>query len=86
MLVHFVSFESKSLCAVQACSCCDRNSEAAAATATAAEDQLDLNISDTKTGEVGCQRRPREEHSNTAVISCHGPSPGSSSQTQPARQ
>lgn len=70
-------------CLVQACSCCDSASEAAAAVvAPAEEDQPDLDISDAETGVVGCQQRPREEPTNTVVISCHGPSPGPSSQTQ----
>ncbi|XP_070701810.1 period circadian protein homolog 2 isoform X2 [Pempheris klunzingeri] len=68
---------------VKVCSCCETTSEAAAA---AAEDQPDLDIGDAETGEVGCQRKPREDTLNTVVISCHGPSPGSISQTQPARQ
>ncbi|KAM9350089.1 period circadian protein homolog 2 [Symphorus nematophorus] len=74
---------------VKMCSCCDGASEAAAAVAVVAgveEDQPDLDIGDAETGEVGCQRRPREEPTNTVVISFHGSSPGSSSQTQPARQ
>ncbi|XP_019117797.1 period circadian protein homolog 2 isoform X3 [Larimichthys crocea] len=65
---------------IKVCSCCDSSAEAAAA------EQPDLDIGDTETGEVGCQRRPREEPTNTIVISCHGTSPGSSSQTQQARQ
>ncbi|XP_041805937.1 period circadian protein homolog 2 isoform X2 [Chelmon rostratus] len=68
---------------IKACSCCDSASEAAAAVvAPAEEDQPDLDISDAETGVVGCQQRPREEPTNTVVISCHGPSPGPSSQTQ----
>ncbi|KAM7379346.1 hypothetical protein PAMP_004908 [Pampus punctatissimus] len=69
---------------IKVCSCCDSTSEAAAA--AAAEDQPDLDIGDTDTEEISCQRRPREESSNNVVISCHSPSPGSCSQTQPARQ
>ncbi|XP_070775653.1 period circadian protein homolog 2 [Enoplosus armatus] len=60
---------------IKVCSCCDSSSEAAAA--AAGEDQPDLDIDHTETGEVGCQRRPRDEPSNTVLISCHGPSPGS---------
>uniref|UniRef100_A0A4W6DNG8 Period circadian protein homolog 2 n=1 Tax=Lates calcarifer TaxID=8187 RepID=A0A4W6DNG8_LATCA len=51
----------------------------AAEAVVAAEDHPDLDIGDTETAdtEVGCQRGPREEPSNTAVvISCHGSSPG----------
>ncbi|KAM9844851.1 period circadian protein homolog 2 [Aulostomus maculatus] len=55
---------------IKACSCCDDNSQP-----VEAEDQPDLDIDDT--GEVNCQRRPREEPS---------PSPGSSTLTQPLRQ
>ncbi|KAI3374944.1 hypothetical protein L3Q82_021468 [Scortum barcoo] len=66
---------------VKVCSCCDSAAEAAAA-----EDQPDLDIGDTETGEVGCQRRPAEESSNSVAISCHGPSPDASALTQPARQ
>ncbi|XP_070829845.1 period circadian protein homolog 2 isoform X2 [Chaetodon trifascialis] len=69
---------------IKACPCYASASEAAAAAAVA--DQPDLEISNTETGEVGCQQRPREEPTNTVVISCHGPSPGPSSQTQQARQ
>ncbi|KAG8014171.1 Period circadian protein-like protein 2 [Nibea albiflora] len=65
---------------IKVCSCCDSSAEAAAA------EQPDLDIGDTETGEVGCQRRPREEPTNTIIISCHGTSPGSSSQTQQPRQ
>ncbi|XP_018532149.1 period circadian protein homolog 2 isoform X2 [Lates calcarifer] len=66
---------------VKMCSCCDSTSEAALAAeaVVAAEDHPDLDIGDTETAdtEVGCQRGPREEPSNTAVvISCHGSSPG----------
>uniref|UniRef100_A0A8C4DEF6 Period circadian protein homolog 2 n=1 Tax=Dicentrarchus labrax TaxID=13489 RepID=A0A8C4DEF6_DICLA len=68
---------------IKVCSCCDSASGAAAA---AEADQPDLDICDTETRVVGCQRRPIEEHTNTVVISCHGPSAGSSSQTQQARQ
>ncbi|XP_035526404.1 period circadian protein homolog 2 isoform X1 [Morone saxatilis] len=68
---------------IKVCSCCDNASGAAAA---AEADQPDLDICDTETRVVGCQRRPIEEPTNTVVISCHGPSPGSSSQTQQARQ
>ncbi|XP_071348620.1 period circadian protein homolog 2 isoform X2 [Trachinotus anak] len=68
---------------IKVCSCCDSASETAAA---AAEDHPDLDIGDTETGEVSCHRRPREEPSNAVVFSCHCPSPGSGSQTQPARQ
>ncbi|XP_038573952.1 period circadian protein homolog 2 isoform X2 [Micropterus salmoides] len=42
---------------IKECSCCDSSSEAAA---VAAEDQADLDIGDTETGEVRCQRRPRD--------------------------
>nr|XP_046263873.1 period circadian protein homolog 2 isoform X2 [Scatophagus argus] len=70
---------------VKVCSCCDSASEAAAA-AEAAEDQPDLDMGDTDTGDAGCQQRPREESTNTVVISCHSPSAGSSSQTQQTRQ
>ncbi|KAM6919651.1 period circadian protein homolog 2 [Lycodopsis pacificus] len=50
---------------IKACSCCDAASgEAAAAAAAVVEDQPELDIGDTETGEVGCQRRPREEPSN----------------------
>ncbi|KAM7400628.1 hypothetical protein PAMA_005022 [Pampus argenteus] len=66
---------------IKVCSCCDSTSAAAAA-----EDQPDLDIGDTDTEEISCQRRPREEPSNNVVISCHSPSPASCSQTQPARQ
>ncbi|XP_054479590.1 period circadian protein homolog 2 isoform X2 [Anoplopoma fimbria] len=45
---------------IKACSCCD----AASGEAAAAEDRPDLDIGETETGEVGCQRRPREEPSN----------------------
>lgn len=75
-LPTYFSFES--VCAVQVCSWCDGASEAAA---EVAEDRPDLDSGDAETGDVGCQRRPREEPTNTVVISCHGPSPGSSSQT-----
>ncbi|XP_056247186.1 period circadian protein homolog 2 isoform X3 [Seriola aureovittata] len=72
---------------IKACSCCESASGAVAAVeAAVAEYQPDLDIGDTETREVSCQRRPREEPSNTVIISCHNPSPGSSSQTQPARQ
>ncbi|XP_067461977.1 period circadian protein homolog 2 isoform X1 [Thunnus thynnus] len=67
---------------VKVCSCCDSTSEAAeaaAAVAVAAEDQPDLDIGDTDTGEISCQRRSGEEPSDGVVISCQGPSPGSSS-------
>ncbi|XP_022058826.2 period circadian protein homolog 2 isoform X1 [Acanthochromis polyacanthus] len=68
---------------VKMCPCCESNSEAAVATV---EDQPDLDLGDTETEEVSCQQSPTEEPSSTAVISCHGPSPGSGLQTQPARQ
>ncbi|XP_044075067.1 period circadian protein homolog 2 isoform X3 [Siniperca chuatsi] len=58
---------------IKVCSCCDSASEAA----VAAEDQPDLDIGDIETGEVGYQRRSGDEPSNTVIISCHGPSPGS---------
>ncbi|GAA6234465.1 period circadian protein homolog 2-like isoform X1 [Lates japonicus] len=64
---------------VKMCSCCDSTSEAALAAeaVVAVGDHPDLDIGDTETGGVGCQRGPREEPSNAAVvISCHGPSPG----------
>ncbi|CAK6966868.1 period circadian protein homolog 2 isoform X4 [Scomber scombrus] len=61
---------------VKVCSCCDGTSEAAA---VAAEDQHDLDIGDTDTDEMSCETRPREEPSNSVVISCRGPSPSSSS-------
>uniref|UniRef100_UPI0037E79545 period circadian protein homolog 2 isoform X2 n=1 Tax=Semicossyphus pulcher TaxID=241346 RepID=UPI0037E79545 len=64
--------------------CSDGTSEAAAAAAAAEEDQPELDSGDTDSGDVGCQRQPRDEPSKTVVTSCHGPSPGS--QTQPARQ
>ncbi|XP_042352927.1 period circadian protein homolog 2 isoform X2 [Plectropomus leopardus] len=44
---------------IKACSCCAGASEAAA----------DLDMGETETGEVGCQRRPTEETSNTVVLS-----------------
>ncbi|XP_068594052.1 period circadian protein homolog 2 isoform X1 [Cebidichthys violaceus] len=47
---------------IKACSCYDATSGEAAA--VAAEDQPELDIGDTETGEVGCQRRPREDPSN----------------------
>uniref|UniRef100_A0A8C2ZL85 Period circadian protein homolog 2 n=1 Tax=Cyclopterus lumpus TaxID=8103 RepID=A0A8C2ZL85_CYCLU len=46
---------------IKVCSCCDGASGEVAAVA---EDQRDLDIGDTETGEVGCQRRPREEPSH----------------------
>ncbi|KAK9539242.1 hypothetical protein VZT92_004359 [Zoarces viviparus] len=48
---------------IKACSCCDAASGEAAAAAVV-EEQPELDIGDTETGEVGCQRRPREEPSN----------------------
>ncbi|XP_076000671.1 period circadian protein homolog 2 isoform X1 [Genypterus blacodes] len=56
---------------VKVCPCCNVPSEAHQGT------------SDAETGEVSCQRRPREETANTVVISCHGPPPGSGSLSQP---
>ncbi|XP_049453641.1 period circadian protein homolog 2 isoform X2 [Epinephelus fuscoguttatus] len=47
---------------VKACSCCAGASEAAVAAAN-------LDIAHTETGEVGCQQRPREEPSDTVVLS-----------------
>ncbi|XP_074544394.1 period circadian protein homolog 2 isoform X2 [Halichoeres trimaculatus] len=67
---------------VKVCLCCDDDSQAAAAVA-ANEDQPDLEIADTDSGEVGCQRRTKEEPLNTVLISCHGPSTGP--QTQQAQ-
>nr|XP_019959203.1 PREDICTED: period circadian protein homolog 2-like isoform X3 [Paralichthys olivaceus] len=76
---------------IKVCSCCDGTSEAAAvsssssssaaAAAAMSEYQPDLDISDTETGEVGSQQRPREKLLNTDVASCHCPSLVSSSQT-----
>ncbi|KAF7664868.1 hypothetical protein LDENG_00163160 [Lucifuga dentata] len=48
---------------VKVCSCCDSASGAA----TEAEEQPDLDIGDTEIGEISCQRRSREEPSNTVV-------------------
>ncbi|XP_034468327.1 period circadian protein homolog 2 isoform X2 [Hippoglossus hippoglossus] len=75
---------------IKVCSCCDGASEAATVSSSAAaaavaaamaDYQPDLDISDTETGEVGCRHRPRKKLSNTVVVSCHGPSLVSSSQT-----
>ncbi|XP_060940065.1 period circadian protein homolog 2 [Limanda limanda] len=71
---------------IKVCSCCDGASEAATASSAAvaavmADYQPALDISDTETGEVGCQHRPRDKLSNTVLVSCHGPSLVSSSQT-----
>ncbi|XP_028283925.1 period circadian protein homolog 2 isoform X3 [Parambassis ranga] len=68
---------------IKGCSCCDSALEAAAA---AAEDQPDLDLGDTETGDISCHERPGEEPSNTVVIPCHRSSPGSSPKTKPARQ
>ncbi|XP_030015701.1 period circadian protein homolog 2 isoform X3 [Sphaeramia orbicularis] len=68
---------------IKVCSWCDSATERV--TAAVAEDHSDLEMDDTETGEVSCQRRPRDEPSNT-FVSCLGPSAGSGAQTQPVRQ
>lgn len=73
------------LCTIQVCSCCDGTTVAAAA-AVGAENEPDLDMGETETGDTVCQRRPREEATNTVVISCQCASPGSGSQTQQSRQ
>ncbi|XP_068196512.1 period circadian protein homolog 2 isoform X2 [Antennarius striatus] len=67
---------------VKVCSCYDMTSEAER---EVAEVQPDLDANNSEAGVAGCEQRTTEEPANTVVISCQGPSPGSSSQTQ-ARQ
>ncbi|KAM6989306.1 period circadian protein homolog 2 [Tautogolabrus adspersus] len=64
---------------VKVCSCCKGTSEATAAAVM--EDRPDLVIGETDSGVLGCQQRPRDQLSNTVVISCHSTTP--SSQTHP---
>ncbi|XP_029688190.1 period circadian protein homolog 2-like isoform X3 [Takifugu rubripes] len=66
------------------CSCCDGSLEAAVT--EVAENQPDLDTLDAETWSSGCQRRPGEDPTNAAVISCHVTSAASNTQTQAARQ
>ncbi|KAK5919558.1 hypothetical protein CgunFtcFv8_023438 [Champsocephalus gunnari] len=59
---------------IKACSCCNGATEAAAVAAAVEEEQANLDLGETEALEEGCQRRPREEPSNSL------------SQRQPARQ
>ncbi|KAM9719499.1 period circadian protein homolog 2 isoform 2-T2 [Menidia menidia] len=51
---------------VKGCTCYDGTLEAAAG----ADDQLDVDLSDPETEGVGCEQRPDEEPSDSAVIAC----------------
>lgn len=53
------------ICAAQACSCCNGATEAAAVAAAVEEEQANLDLGETEALEEGCQRRPREEPSNS---------------------
>ncbi|CAJ1072275.1 period circadian protein homolog 2 isoform X5 [Xyrichtys novacula] len=50
---------------VKVCSCCEDTLEAAE------EDQPDLDIGDSDSGDVSCRQRTRDEPTDTLVISCH---------------
>ncbi|KAJ4936842.1 hypothetical protein JOQ06_001428 [Pogonophryne albipinna] len=50
---------------IKACSCCNSASEAAAVAAAVEEEQANLDLGETEALEEGCQRRPREEPSNS---------------------
>ncbi|XP_075877510.1 period circadian protein homolog 2 isoform X2 [Nelusetta ayraudi] len=69
---------------IKVCFYCNGTTEAA--TAEEAENEPDLNMGETETGDTVCQCRPREESTNAGVVSCHRASPGPSSQTQQSRQ
>lgn len=68
--------------AVQDCSCCAGSSGAAPTEVN--QNHPDLDLLDAETWSSGCQRRPEEDPTDAAVISCHVAPAASSTQTQAA--